>query len=114
MPDTPRFFRYAILAAMLPVAVLGIVTTPNEYRAVGIDAVDCDGPISVLIPAVPALAAYAIIGWLFLSGAKRHRSLISGGICVVVSLVLVWSIGLALQEHRLNAAEMACGSSGKL
>ncbi|MBO0127174.1 MULTISPECIES: hypothetical protein [Rhizobium/Agrobacterium group] len=114
MPDTPRFFRYAILAAMLPVAVLGIVTTPNEYRAVGIDAVDCDGPISVLIPAVPALAAYAIIGWLFLSGAKRHRSLISGGICVVVSLVLVWNIGLALQEHRLNAAEMACGSSGKL
>ncbi len=114
MPDTPRFFRYAILAAMLPVAVLGIVTTPNEYRAVGIDAVDCEGPISVLIPAVPALAAYAIIGWLFLSGAKRHRSLISGGICVVVSLVLVWNIGLALQEHRLNAAEMACGSSGKL
>lgn len=114
MPDTPRFFRYAILAAMLPVAVLGIVTTPNEYRAVGIDAVDCDGPISVLIPAVPALAAYAIIGWLFLSGAKRDRSLISGGICVVVSLVLVWNIGLALQEHRLNAAEMACGSSGKL
>ena len=38
MPDTPRFFRYAVLAAMLPVAVLGVVTTPAEYRAIGIEA----------------------------------------------------------------------------
>ncbi|MCZ7480876.1 hypothetical protein [Rhizobium rhizogenes] len=114
MPDTPRFFRYAVLAAMLPVVVLGITTPPNEYRAVGIEAVDCDGPISVLIPAVPALAAYAIIGWVFLSGAKRHRSLISGSICVAISLALIWNIGAALLEHRRNAAEMACDYSGKL
>lgn len=52
MPDTPRFFRYAVLAAMFPVAVLGLVATPNEYRAIGMEAVDCDGPISVLIAAV--------------------------------------------------------------
>ncbi|MDP9872920.1 hypothetical protein [Agrobacterium tumefaciens] len=45
MPDTPRFFRYAVLAAMFPVAVLGLVATPNEYRAIGMKAVDCDGPI---------------------------------------------------------------------
>ncbi|MCZ7468645.1 hypothetical protein M0412_13220 [Agrobacterium sp. O3.4] len=114
MPDTPRFFRYAVLAAMLPVAVLGITTPPNEYRAVGIEAVDCDGPISVLIPAVPALVAYAIIGWVFLSGTKRHRSLISGSICVVISLALIWNIGAALLEHRRNALEMACDYSGKL
>ncbi|KNY33026.1 MULTISPECIES: hypothetical protein [unclassified Agrobacterium] len=114
MPDTPRFFRYAVLAAMLPVAVLGVVTTPAEYRAIGIEAADCDGPISVLMPAVPALAAYAIIGWLFLSGAKRHRSLISGSICVLVSLALIWNIGAALLECRRNAVEMACDYSGKL
>lgn len=112
MPDTPRFFRYAVLTAMLPVAVLGVVTTPNEYRAIGIEAADCDGPISVLIPAVPALAAYAFIGWLFLSGAKR--SLISGSICVLVSLALIWNIGAALLEYRRNAVEMACDYSGKL
>ncbi|MFK3780220.1 hypothetical protein [Agrobacterium sp. NPDC089420] len=114
MPDTPRFFRYAVMAAMLPVAVLGIVGTPNEYRAIGIEAVDCDGPISVLIAAVPALLAYAIIGWLFLSGVKRQRSLVSGGICVLISLALIWNIGLALHEHWRNAVEMACASSGKL
>lgn len=25
MPDTPRFFRYAVLVAMFPVAALGLV-----------------------------------------------------------------------------------------
>ncbi|QSZ59431.1 hypothetical protein [Rhizobium sp. ZX09] len=114
MPDTPRFFRYAVLVAMFPVAALGLVGTPNEYRAVGIEAIDCDGPLSVLVAAVPAFLAYAVIGWLFLSGARRHRSLISGGIGVLVSLALTWNIGLALQEHQRNAAEMVCGGSGRL
>lgn len=114
MPDTPRFFRYAVLAAMFPVAVLGLVATPNEYRAIGVEAVDCDGPISVLIAAVPALAAYAIIGWMFVWGARRHRSRISAGFCGLVCLALIWNIGAALQEQRRNAAEMACGSNGRL
>ena len=114
MPDTPRFFRYAVLAAMFPVAVLGLVATPNEYRAIGVETVDCDGPISVLIAAVPALAVYAIIGWMFLSGAKRHRSLISACFCGLVCLALVWNIGMALQEQRRNAAETACGFSSRL
>ena len=114
MPDTPRFFRYAVLAAMFPVAFMGLVGTPNEYRAVGIEAVDCDGPMSVLIAAVPALAVYAIIGWMFLSGVRRHRSLSSAVFCGLVCLALVWNIGAALQEHWQNAADTACGSSARL
>lgn len=109
MPDTPRFFRYAVLAAMFPVAALGLVTTSNEYRAIGVAAVDCDGPITVLITGVPVLAVYAIIGWMFLSGAKRHRSLFSACFCGLVCLALVWNISMALQEQRRNAAEMTCG-----
>ncbi|QCM12597.1 hypothetical protein CFBP6625_19475 [Agrobacterium tumefaciens] len=114
MPDTPRFFRYAVLAAMFPAAALGVLGTPNEYRAIGIDAVDCDGPISVLIAAVSALAAYATVGWLFVSGTKRHRSLMAGGVCGLICLALVWSIGAALLEHRRNTIEMACDASGRL
>ncbi|WKL22612.1 hypothetical protein QYR00_19170 [Agrobacterium tumefaciens] len=114
MPDTPRFFRYAVLAAMFPVAALGVLGTPNEYRAIGIDAVDCDGPISVLIAAVPALAAYATVGWLFVFDTKRHRSLMAGGVCGLICLALVWSIGVALLEHRRNTIEMACDASGRL
>jgi hypothetical protein len=45
----------------------------------------------------------------FLSGAKRHRSLISACFCGLVCLALVWNISMALQEQRRNAAEMACG-----
>lgn len=114
MPDTPRFFRYAVLAAMFPIAVLGLLATPNEYRDIGIDAVDCDGPISVLIAAVPALAAYAIIGWMFVSGAKRHRSRVAAVFCGLVCLALAWNIGMALRENQRNAVETVCGSSARL
>lgn len=114
MPDTPRLFRYAVLVAMFPLAALGVVGTPNEYRAIGINAVDCDGPMSVLIVAVPALAAYATLGWLFLSGTKRQRSWMAGGVCGLICLALLWSTGAALLEHRRNMAEMACGASGRL
>ncbi|MCR6726196.1 hypothetical protein [Agrobacterium fabrum] len=114
MPDTPRFFRYAVLAAMFPIAVLGLVGTPNEYRAIGIDAVDCDGPVSVLIAAAPAFVAYAIIGWMFISGAKHHRSGVAAVFCGLVCLALAWNIGMALRENQRNAAETVCGSSSRL
>ena len=100
MPDTPRFFRYAVLAAMFPIAVLGLVGTPNEYRVIGIDAVDCDGPISVLIAAAPAFVAYAAIGSMFISGAKHHRSRVAAVFCGLVCLALAWNIGMALREKE--------------
>ncbi|MFF2322074.1 hypothetical protein ACFVTJ_13555 [Agrobacterium sp. NPDC058088] len=114
MPDTPRFFRYAVLAAMFPVAVLGLLATPNEYRDIGIEAIDCDGPISVLIAAVPALVVYAIIGWMFVSGVRRHRSLVAAVFCGLVCLALAWNIGIALWENHRNAVETVCGSSAGL
>ena len=67
MPDTPRFFRYAVLTAMLPVAVLGVVTTPNEYRAIGIEAADLVFHLTILL-------ADRGLGWDAVAAeiARRH------------------------------------------
>lgn len=49
---------YPPLFAALPVALLAAALPVNSYRAQGIKALDCDGPASVLLFAVPALLIY--------------------------------------------------------
>ncbi len=49
---------YLALITALPVALLATVLPVNSYQAEGIDALDCDGPASVLLFAIPALLIY--------------------------------------------------------
>lgn len=100
---------YVILIAMLPVAVLGLLAAPNEYRAMGVDAVDCDGPMSVLIFAVPALMTYGIACTIFLSRFRRSRSLVLGCICGLVCAGLAWNVARALEEHGGSRSECGAG-----
>ncbi|MCI4591464.1 hypothetical protein MOK15_15365 [Sphingobium sp. BYY-5] len=108
--STVRLFRYAVLLAMAPIAMLGLSGTPNEYRAMGIDAVDCDGPISVLIFAVPALIVYGAASAIFLRRWRRRRFLVAAILCALLSVGLLWNIGGALGEQWRNAAEPICES----
>lgn len=105
-----KIIGYIVLVAMLPVAVLGLLATSNEYRAIGVDAVDCDGPLSVLIFAVPALATYAIAAAIFVLRLQKPRSLILGGLCGLICAGLVWNAGNAVTEHWRNSRESACGA----
>ncbi len=44
----------------VPVALFGLLLPVNEYRDQGISgAVDCDGPLNVLLFAVPSVMIYA-------------------------------------------------------
>ncbi|MDH7803336.1 putative membrane protein (GlpM family) [Rhizobium sp. AN70] len=108
MPNLSKMSGYAILIAMLPVAFLGIVGTANEYRAIGVDAVDCDGPLSVLLFAVPAMAVYGVSGSIFLYRFRRRGSLILGVICGLIFAALLWNIGDAVAEQWKNKTEAAC------
>lgn len=107
---TAKLLRYAILLVMAPMAVLGLSGTPNEYRAIGIDAVDCDGPLSVLVFAVPALLVYGVAAAIFLRRWKRLRFLAAGFLCALLSMGLLWNIGNATVELRKNNAEPICAS----
>jgi hypothetical protein len=95
---------------MFPVAVLGMVTVSNEYRAMSVDAIDCDGPISVLIFAIPALVVYGIAGAIFFSRFRERRSRVLSLICGLICLGLIRNIGKAMDEYRENSSEAACGS----
>lgn len=108
LPNLSKMLGYAVLIAMFPVAFFGIVGTANEYRAIGVDAADCDGPLSVLLFAVPAMAVYGISSAMFFYRFRRRGSLILGIICGLMSAGLLWNIGDAIVEQRKNNAEAAC------
>lgn len=108
MPNLLKLLGYAALIAMFPVAALGILGTPNEYRAVGVDAVDCDGPISVMIFAVPALAIYGISSSIFFYRYRQRRSFVLGVICGLMCAGLMWNISNAVAEQWKNSGEHAC------
>ena len=61
-----------ILVLCLPIALMAIITPANEYLAQGIDAVDCDGPLSVFIFAIPAYFLYGLGFLFFIIGYARN------------------------------------------
>lgn len=97
---------YLLLIALLPVAAMALLADANSYRAQGIDAIDCDGPMSVLIFAVPAMLAYgagAIVNGL-------GRRFIVAALCVAICIPLALNIVTALGESRKNDREPVCNS----
>lgn len=103
------FLCYGVLIVLLPMAVFGISLPTNEYRAMGIEAIDCDGPVSVLIFALPAFAVYGVASAVFLSSFRRRRSLFFGLFCGLICLGLGWNIGTAVTEQSRNGQETVCG-----
>lgn len=104
-----RWLGFSVLLLALPLALFAIAIPPNEYRAQGIDALDCDGPISVYLFAIPALLVYGIGA---AANARRYRNRLNlsvSVICVVLSLLMAASIGRAYEEQALMARDpLAC------
>ncbi|HEV2511663.1 hypothetical protein [Bosea sp. (in: a-proteobacteria)] len=98
-----------MLALGLPLALIAASLPANEYRdALGIDALDCDGPATVFILAVPALLIFG--SGLVINGMawrKRWR-LVLALACAVICAALIANLTRAIVEDREQA--MACGS----
>ncbi|NEI70248.1 hypothetical protein GR212_11755 [Rhizobium lusitanum] len=97
---------YLMPVAALPVAVLAAVLPVNSYRAQGIEALDCDGPMSVLIFALPALLVYGASTILFYRGRSRRFHLAASLCCLLVFCCVGWNAAAALRESY--AAVEAC------
>jgi hypothetical protein len=84
-----------LVVAFLPVAMLGWILSANEYADQGIrGAVDCDGPLGVMLFAVPSLGVYAagaVHHAALLRGARRSRS---------AALLLVLCVGMVFASGR--------------
>jgi hypothetical protein len=102
-------FGYAVLALGLPLALIAASLPANEYRdALGIDALDCDGPAAIFIFAVPALLVFGS-GLVVNAMAWRKRwRLVLALACALICVALIANLARAILQDREQAA--ACGS----
>ncbi|AVC51410.1 hypothetical protein ACU8L5_17935 [Rhizobium leguminosarum] len=101
------FASYLILLLAMPLAALAVVLPANVYRAQGIAAPDCDGPLQVLIFAVPAVLIYGAGALLAYRAGRRFHRLVSL-LCLVIALAAVPNIAEAVHELYRNAADGEC------
>jgi uncharacterized YccA/Bax inhibitor family protein len=102
---------YAVLIAALPLALLGAVSVANEYRAMGVDALDCDGPIGVLIFAVPAILIYGTGAIMNARRFRRRRALVAACLCGLICVPLAINIAAAFKESRRPDVREGCRSA---
>ncbi|MBB3164812.1 hypothetical protein E0I74_21415 [Rhizobium laguerreae] len=98
---------YLVLLLAMPLAALAIVSPANEYRAQGIAAPDCDGPLQVLSFALPAILIYAAGALLVYRAGRRFHRLVSL-LCLIIALATVPNIAEAVHELYRNATDGEC------
>jgi len=101
------FAGYLVLLLATPLAALAVVSPANVYRAQGIAAPDCDGPLQVLIFAVPAVLIYGAGAFLAYRGRRRFHRVVSL-LCLIIALATVPNIAEAAHELYRNAAAGEC------
>lgn len=102
-------FGYAVLALGLPLALIAASLPANEYRdALGIDALDCDGPAAIFIFAIPAFLVFG--SGLVVNGMawRRRWRLVLALACALICVALIANLTRAIIEDREQAT--ACGS----
>lgn len=109
--DWRAWLGYTALIAALPAALLGAVSVPNEYRAMGVDALDCDGPLGVLFFAVPAILIYGAGAIINGRRFRRPRSAIAACLCGLICVPLAINIAAALRESSLPDVREGCRST---
>lgn len=88
---------WALLLIGLPLAFLAATHAPNEYQAtLGLDALDCDGPLQTYLLAAPVLVLYSAGVVLNAFRWRRCANLVVAilclGICAVVSIQVVAAV----------------------
>ena len=103
-----------IVIIFLPVTLLGLMASVNEYREQGISgAVDCNGPLTVMLFIVPCLVVYA-------AGAVYYAVLLKGvgrsllaAVLLVLCLMVVSAAGgkawAAYSEKSRPEHQETCG-----
>jgi len=103
-----RMALYLVLIAALPLALLAAVLPANSYKAQGIAALDCDGPISVFIIALPALLIYGASTILLYRDRSRRFHRGTALFCLWVFLAIGWNSIAAVRESYGDASIEAC------
>ncbi|RZS88478.1 hypothetical protein EV217_0864 [Phyllobacterium myrsinacearum] len=94
-----KWLGYLLLIAALPLAILAGGLPVNEYKAQGIDGVDCDGPLQVLFYAVPALLIYGTGLALHASPPQKPFRLAIALLCAALCLFAALNAAAAVREQ---------------
>jgi hypothetical protein len=99
-----RTLGWAILVIGLPLALFAAMHPPNEYQALGINALDCDGPGETYLFAVPALLIYG--AGLAVNGLQWRKRLnaLAALLCVAICAAVMINVARAVQEDQRQAA----------
>jgi len=101
------FAGYLVLLLATPLAALAVVLPVNVYRAQGIAAPDCDGPLQVLVFALPAVLIYGAGAFLaYRAGRRFHRVVSLLGL--IIALAALPNITEAAHELYRNADDGEC------
>jgi hypothetical protein len=103
----PRPFRATLawigLLLALPLALLGSLTPANRYQAMGLDALDCDGPLEVYLLALPALAIYGAALTYHARRWRRPLNAAAAALCLLLcgglGANLVSAVRFDLAQH---------------
>ncbi|HEV2915837.1 MAG TPA: hypothetical protein VGX92_21325 [Pyrinomonadaceae bacterium] len=104
-----------IVIIFLPIALFGWMASVNEYRGQGIGgAVDCDGPLTVMLFNAPSLLVYAagaVYYGVLLKGTRRRRMLTATllALCVVMALTAGGKAWAAYSEKVRPEHRETCG-----
>lgn len=103
-----RMALYILLIAALPLAILATILPANSYKAQGIAALDCDGPMSAVIFALPALLIYGGGAILLYRDRSRRLHRAVALCCLLVSFAIAWNLIDAVRESYGDASIEAC------
>jgi len=102
-----------VMLIFAPLALVGIVYPANQYQAIGTEgAVDCDGPLGVLLFAIPSLIVY-VTGFIAYARSVQYRRGV-GNICMVVisasvCFALISNSVSAVIEQNSQSHQESCG-----
>jgi len=108
-----RYLQLILMLVFMPIALLGMTMSGNEYQEMGIEgAIDCDGVLSVLLFAVPALLIYLTLAILLFRRAKvETKPLYSwfSGFSAMICLGLIVNIAVVTDSKVDQDYQAVCG-----
>ena len=102
---------WSLLLIGLPLAFLAATHAPNEYQAtLGMDALDCDGPLQTYLLAAPVLVLY-LAGFVLNARHWRKRTnLIAAILCLGICAMVTANVLAAVTEGHRQAGACAAPS----
>ena len=103
-----------LVAIFLPIALFGLMASVNEYRDQGISgAVDCNGPLTVMLFIVPSLVVYAAGAIYYAVLLKRGRRSLQTAVLMLICAVTVFAAcekaWVAYREKARPEHQETCG-----